>query len=196
MIFFGKHIESLVGHGENIIIPDGLPGKSLDYEGELAVVIGKPGYQISVKQAMNHIFGFTLINDGSVRHWQKHSVFAGKNFNRSGSCGPYLLTKDMIPDPQNLELTTKLNKSLVQNTNTKDMIYSICEQIAYVSNIFDLESGDILSTGSPDGTGASQNPERFLREGDHLEVEIPNIGILSNTIKTKNSLNMFKPESY
>lgn len=185
IILFSKYPDTLVGHNAAIEVPDGIAGNSLDYEGELAIIIGKPGRNIPTEEAMQHIFGYTIINDGSIRQWQEHSIFAGKNFSKSGSCGPYIITKNEVKNPENLRLTTKLNGIIVQETNTEKMIHSICKQLSYSSNIFTLNSGDIIATGSPDGTGASRIPKRFLHHGDQLEIEITGIGKLHNKILSR-----------
>ncbi len=182
MVLFSKVLDSFVGSESPIIIPKGQAGKSLDYEGELGLVIGKPGKNIPLEEAYKHIFGFTIVNDGSVRDWQKHSIFAGKNFECSSSCGPCILVNQEGLRPEDFVLTTRLNNKLVQDTKIKNMTFSCAEIVVYISKILTIKPGDVIATGSPDGSGISRNPNRFLRNGDCLEIEISNIGILRNNI--------------
>ena len=182
IILFGKEISSVVGHMQTLEIPPGKAAFSFDYEGEIAVVIGKAGRDIKLEDVISHILGYTIFNDGSVREWQKHSIYAGKNFQNSGSWGPYILTKDKIPDHNRLRLTTLLNDTLVQDTTADQMIFSIEQQVAYASSLFELTPGDIIATGSPDGTGGSQNPRRHLVTGDTVRVSVSGVGDLINTV--------------
>ena len=122
------------------------------------------------------------MNEGSVRGWQRHSVNAGKNFRRSGSSGPWMVTADEIADPSAMELTTKLNGETVQNTTVAKMIFDIPTMVNYVSEIFDLAPGDIISTGSPEGSGGSRIPQRFLKVGDELEITWSGVGTLRNKV--------------
>jgi 2-keto-4-pentenoate hydratase/2-oxohepta-3-ene-1,7-dioic acid hydratase in catechol pathway len=156
----------------------------LDYEGELAVVIGKPGRRIAVAQAWHHVFGYACYNDASVRDWQRHTTqfVPGKNFERTGAFGPWLVTADEIGDPENLTLTTRLNGQEVQRATAGQMIVPIPEQIAYISTFITLLPGDVIVTGTPGGVGARRKPPLFMRPGDVVEVEIERIGILSNRI--------------
>ena len=182
IILFGKERQALVGHGVALQIPLGAPADSFDYEGEIAIVIGRKGRNVPIEHAMHLVAGYSAFNDGSVRAWQKHSIHAGKNFERSGSWGPWITTADEIADPQALELSTRLNGDLVQNALAAEMIYTIAEQIAYASQITTLEPGDVIATGSPDGTGGSRTPRRFLRAGDRLEVSVSGVGTLVNDV--------------
>ena len=181
--FFTKFFDTLVGNEEALLIPSGRAKQSFDYEGEIAIVVGTPGFNITKNCAAQHILGFTLFNDGSVREWQNHSIEAGKNFYKSGSCGPYIVTKDEITSYKKLNFKTKLNGSLVQNGRLNEMFFDIDKIIAYISHIIPLKTGDIIATGSPEGTGASQTPERFLREGDILEISSEVLGTLTNTVE-------------
>jgi 2-keto-4-pentenoate hydratase/2-oxohepta-3-ene-1,7-dioic acid hydratase in catechol pathway len=178
---FLKTQDALVGHRETIEFPEGR-SEQLDYEGELAVVIGRTGKNISLEDAYSHVAGYTVLNDGSVRDWQKHSLCSGKNFFASGSVGPFIVTRDEIDDPMNLRLTTRVNGTVVQNTNTSAMLWNIAELIHHVSRFTRLRAGDLLSTGSPEGSGASLRPPRFLRPGDEVEVEISGVGLLANKV--------------
>ena len=162
IIMFGKERETLIGHGQTLDIPTGDAAKSFDYEGEIAVVIGKVGRHIQEDAALEHVLGYSVLNDGSVREWQKHSIYAGKNFARSGAWGPWICTADEIGDPAKLRLTTELNRDRMQDTTADQMIYSIAAQISYASHLFTLAPGDVIGTGSPDGTGGSRTPKRYL----------------------------------
>ena len=172
IILFGKEQSSMVAHHEPLQPPSGMAGQSFDYEGEIAVVIGKPAFQISEETALDHVLGYSALNDGSVRNWQKHSIYAGKNFYHSGSWGPAILTKDALDDPDELRLKTFVNGELRQSCRAKEMVFSIAAQIAYISHLFPLEAGDVIATGSPDGTGGARNPKAFLRPGDLVEVQV------------------------
>ncbi len=189
IILFSKDINCFVGSNCPIIIPNGKAGKSLDYEGELGIIIGKSGKNIRDEDVDKHIFGFTIVNDGSIRDWQKHSIFAGKNFEYSSSCGPCILINQDELDPEKFLLTTKLNDRIVQKTRIEKMIFNYKEIIAYISSILTLMPGDIIATGSPEGSGTSQNPHRFLENDDLLEIEISNIGILRNKILSQKPIN-------
>ena len=183
IILFSKFYDTLVGSEQPLLIPTGRAEQSFDYEGEVAVVIGTPGFNIAEEHAAQHIVGFTLFNDGSVREWQTHSIQAGKNFYKSGSCGPFIVTKDEIISYDELNFKTTLNGKLVQNGKLYKMFFHINKIISYISNVIPLETGDIIATGSPEGTGASQAPKRFLKEGDTVEISSDALGTLTNTVK-------------
>ena len=183
IILFAKLPGALVGHGENLEIPKGDAADTFDYEGEIGVVIGKAGRHISKEDALGYVAGFTIIDDGSVRGWQKHSIHAGKNFANSGSCGPWMVTADEITDLPSMRLSTRLNGETVQDTTVAEMVFSIPEVIAYISHTIDLRPGDMIATGSPEGAGGSRLPPRFLRAGDELEIEVSGVGILRNLVK-------------
>ena len=182
IMLFGKEQSSIVGHNQDLGVPLGKAALSFDYEGEIAVIIGKKGQNITPSDAHEHIFGYSVFNDGSVREWQKHSIYAGKNFEKSSSWGPYIITKNEIKDHKKLRLTTFLNSKLVQDTTADKMIFSIEEQIAYASTLFTLLPGDLIATGSPDGTGGSQVPKRHLVSGDTLEVTVSGVATLVNNV--------------
>ena len=179
-VYFNKPPGSLAPHDGHLIRP--IASVQLDYEVELAVIIGKPGRHISESTALDHVAGYTILNDGSVRDWQRHGVAAGKNFFQSGSCGPWIVTSDRIPDPSNLSVVTRVNGEQRQNAGVDEMIFSVQELISYMSQIMPLEPGDIIATGSPEGTGGSMEPQVWLADGDVVEFEIPEIGILANTV--------------
>jgi 2-keto-4-pentenoate hydratase/2-oxohepta-3-ene-1,7-dioic acid hydratase in catechol pathway len=173
--------QSVVAHGQLLRIP--ALSEELDYEGELALVIGKPGWDIAPREALNHVAGYSCFNDGSVRDYQfQHSLTAGKNFLHSGSFGPCLVTADEIPHPDALTVLTRINGVELQHGHTADLIFDIPFLISYVSRILPLEAGDVISTGTPDGVGLSKTPPRWLRAGDLVEVEIPGVGLLCNGV--------------
>ena len=183
IILFSKFYDTLVGNQQALLMPAGMAKHSFDYEGEIAVVIGTPGFNIAEEQAAQHILGFTLFNDGSVREWQNHSIEAGKNFYRSGSCGPFIVTKEEIISYNQLNFKTMLNGKLVQSGKLNEMFFDISKIISYISNITPLETGDIIATGSPEGTGASRTPKRFLREGDKMNISSKSLGTLTNIVR-------------
>jgi 2-keto-4-pentenoate hydratase/2-oxohepta-3-ene-1,7-dioic acid hydratase in catechol pathway len=178
--WFSKVPGSLVGHLQPVVAP--IVSESFDYEAELAAVIGTGGRHVPVDDALALVAGWTCVNDGSVRHWQRHSVSAGKNFERSGSIGPWMVTAEEIDDPQNLRLTARVDGEVRQNASTGDMIFSVAEIISYLSDIVELRPGDVIATGSPEGTGGSFDPPRFLTRGQLVEIEVEGIGVLANPV--------------
>ena len=182
IILFGKERESMLAHGDALESPTGEAAHSFDYEGEIAVVIGRTARRVTADHAMSHVLGYSAFNDGSVRDWQKHSVYAGKNFARSGAWGPWITTADELPPPQDLELTVTLNDEVVQHAFGREMIFSVAEQIAYASNMFTLRPGDVIATGSPDGTGGSRSPKRFLIPGDTVKISVGAACTLINSV--------------
>ena len=179
---FNKFEGSVVGHKKPLIQPPAPASHTMDYEGELVLVIGRGGRFIPKATAFDHIAGYTIMNDGSVREWQKHSVSAGKNFACMSSCGPWMVTADEIVDPLAMRLSTRLNGKEVQSTLLGEMIFDIPTLINYLSGFLNLMPGDIISTGSPEGSGASQEPQRFLLPGDELEIEWSGVGTLKNYV--------------
>jgi len=177
---FLKHQDALVPHGAALRPPE--ISEQFDYEGELAVVIGRAGHRIARENAMAHVAGYTVLNDGSVRDWQAHSVTAGKNFWESGSWGPCIATADALGDPADLRLRSWLNGKLVQDSLLSAMFFDVPTIIAYLSTITPLRVGDVIATGSPEGTGATQSPPRFLRSGDHRAIEVDGVGRLENVV--------------
>jgi 2-keto-4-pentenoate hydratase/2-oxohepta-3-ene-1,7-dioic acid hydratase in catechol pathway len=174
---------SLVGHEQAIVRPK--VSKQLDYEGEIAIVIGEGGRHIPREHALDHIAGLTLCNEGSVRDWLRHGKFnvtQGKNFDRSGSVGPWIVTSDEIGVAAPLRLVTRVNGEVRQDDTTANMIFSFADIIAYVSTFMTLSAGDIIATGTPTGAGARFDPPRWLIPGDVVEVEVAEIGILRNTV--------------
>ena len=182
VVIFARHTETLVGHGADLELPSGKASETYDFEGEIVAVIGTSGRFISKDDALKHVIGYSIMNEGSVRGWMKHSVHAGKNFHASGSWGPWITTVDEIDDFSSLKLETHVNGKLMQSALAGEMIFSLSELIAYISNLLPLNPGDIIATGSPDGTGGSRNPTAFLNSGDRVEVSVDRIGTLKNHV--------------
>jgi 2-keto-4-pentenoate hydratase/2-oxohepta-3-ene-1,7-dioic acid hydratase in catechol pathway len=173
---FIRFADTLVGHGSELIRPK--VSDHFDFEGELALVIGKGGRHIAADRALEYVAGYTCFVDGSVRDYQKFSVTSGKNFPGTGPLGPWLVTRDEIPDPGRLTLTTRLNGKEVQHATTELLIYSIPQIIAFCSDFTALAPGDVISTGTPEGVGHGRKPPLWMKAGDTLEVEITGIGVL------------------
>ncbi len=175
--------ESQVAHGQDIVRPP--ESFKLDYEGEIAVIIGKGGRRISEADSWSHIAGYSCYNDGSVRDWQVNTSqwTAGKNFYRTGGFGPWMVTADEIAPNQKMTLVTRLNGVELQRATTEMMIHSIPRQIAYISTFIPLEAGDVIVTGTPGGVGNKRTPQVFMKPGDIAEIEIDAIGILRNGIR-------------
>lgn len=172
---------SFVASGASIVRPK--VSSDFDYEGELAIVIGKSGRHIAPDDALSHIMGYTILMDGSIRDYQfKHCLVVGKNFYSSGSIGPWIVTSDEVGDPSRLALRTRLNDKEVQHTMTDDFIFDIPFLINYISTFTELRPGDIIATGTPEGVGFARKPSLWLKKGDKLEVEISNIGVLTNFV--------------
>jgi len=180
-IFF-RHPESLQGSGEPLLRPR--ESTQLDYEGELAVVIGKPGRRIAEADAWAHVAGVSCFNDGSVRDWQHHTrqFGPGKNFAKTAGFGPHLVTADELPGDRVVELWTRVNGQVVQHATTDQMIFPIPRLIAYVSTFMTLVPGDVIVTGTPGGVGVKRNPQLWLKPGDQVEVQISSVGVLANRI--------------
>ena len=174
--------ESQVGHKQPIIRPR--ESKNLDFEAEIAVIIGKPGRRISQQKSWEHIAGYSCYNDGSVRDWQRHTIqwTAGKNFAATGGFGPWMVSADEIPPGTRLELSCRLNGERMQHATTEQMIFKIPKIIEYVSTWTTLAPGDVLVTGTPGGVGARRNPPVWMKPGDKVEIEIDKVGILENSI--------------
>lgn len=180
---FVRFPSSLVGHGAALMRPP--ESKQLDYEGEIVIVIGKPGRRITEAQAPAHIFGLTLMNEGSVRDWIRHGKFnvtQGKNFDRSGAVGPWIVPLDATIRLDDLEVTTTVNGELRQRGNTGTLMFSFARILAYVSTFTRLEPGDMIATGTPPGAGGRFDPPKWLVPGDTVEVTCPAIGTLRNTV--------------
>jgi 2-keto-4-pentenoate hydratase/2-oxohepta-3-ene-1,7-dioic acid hydratase in catechol pathway len=173
---FIRFADTLVGHGGEMIHPS--VSDNFDFEGELALVIGKAGRHIKPEHALDHVAGYTCFVDGSVRDYQKFSVTSGKNFPGTGPLGPWLVTTDEIPDPSRLTLTTRLNGQQVQHATTDQLIYAIPQIIAFCSAFTALSPGDVIATGTPEGVGHGRTPPLWMKPGDVLDVEITGIGVL------------------
>jgi 2-keto-4-pentenoate hydratase/2-oxohepta-3-ene-1,7-dioic acid hydratase in catechol pathway len=181
-IIFAKFTTSISGPGDPIVIPIGDP--QVDYEAELAVVIGRKGKGISAANALQYVAGYMPLNDVSARAWQ----FGDKQWVRGKSpdtfcpTGPYLTTRDEIPDPHSLVIAARVNGTTLQDSNTSRMIFRIPELIEFISASITLEPGDIIATGTPEGVGVFRNPPLFLKPGDVVEVEIEKLGVLRNPV--------------
>lgn len=183
---FNKLPQSMVGHDEALRRPRA--SERYDFEGEIVVVIGKPGRHIAPEQAMAHIAGYSIMMDGSLRDWQQHSVTAGKNFDGASAYGPCIVTPDVLGAPSDMTLTTRLNGNVVQHSAFALMAWKVEELVAYVSTFTRLESGDSISTGTPGGVGHKRTPPLFMRAGDLLEIEVSGIGVLRNRIEDEPSV--------
>lgn len=182
---FPRFASSLVGHSQPLICPVS-ESTQLDYEGEIAIIIGKRGRRISEEKAEEYIAGLTCMNEGTVRDWIKHGKFnvtQGKNFDESGSIGPWMVTADEFNGYDKLEVITRVNGEERQRDTTDHLMFSFRFLIHYISRWTTLEPGDVISTGTPIGAGVRFEPPRFLKEGDVVEVEVPGIGILRNPVK-------------
>jgi len=177
---FIRLANTLVGHGGEMIRPS--VSTNFDFEGELALVIGRGGRHIAAERALEHVAGYTCFVDGSVRDYQKFSVTSGKNWPGTGPLGPWIVTADEIPDPGKLTLTTRLNGRQVQHSGADKLIYSCQQIVSFCSDFTELHPGDIIATGTPDGVGHSRKPPLWMKPGDVLEVEITDIGTLRSTI--------------
>jgi 2-keto-4-pentenoate hydratase/2-oxohepta-3-ene-1,7-dioic acid hydratase in catechol pathway len=156
---------------------------NFDYEGELALIVGKGGRHIDEGDALSHIAGYTCLNEGSVRDFQlNHSVTSGKNFGSSGSIGPWIVTADEIGDPARLHVTTRVNGEERQASGLDRLIFSIPRVIAYISGFTELRPGDVIATGTPPGAGFTLTPKRWLEPGDSVEIDIPGVGVLRNPV--------------
>lgn len=181
-LFFLRVANSQMGDGEPMLVP--AVSSELDYEGELAVVIGRRGRDIPINRALEHVGGYTCYNDGSVRDWQRHTsqITMGKNFDSTGGFGPWLVTPDEFGDPTSHRITTRLNGETMQDTGVDQLLFPIEYLIHYVSTVSTLEVGDVIVTGTSGGVGVRRNPPVFMKPGDVVEVEIDGIGILRNPI--------------
>jgi len=181
-LFFLRVANSQVGHGDSMCCPS--VSDQLDYEGELAVVVGRAGRHIPRSSAFDHIAGYACYNDGSVRDWQRHTsqITPGKNFSATGGFGPWLVTPDEFGDPATRHLETRLNGEVMQSAGIDELLFPIDYMIHYLSTICRLEVGDVIVTGTCGGVGVRRDPQVFMKAGDVVEVEIDGIGVLRNTI--------------
>lgn len=179
-MFFSKFPQTLVGHRGKLVKPS--VSDMFDFEGEVAVVIGRTAHAIPEKEAMSCVAGYTIMMDGSIRDWQKHSVTAGKNFDGLTPLGPWMVTLDEGGAHDSLELETRLNGELMQKARTSELIWPIPYLVSYCSTFTTLQPGDVISTGTPAGVGHKRDPQIFMKAGDVIEVTVSGIGTLSNTV--------------
>ncbi|MCW0234677.1 MAG: fumarylacetoacetate hydrolase family protein [Ferrovibrio sp.] len=180
---FVRFPESQVAHDQPLLKP--AESDKLDYEAELAVIIGKTGYKVSEADAFSIVAGYSCYNDGSVRDWQTHTgqFTPGKNFNATGGFGPWMVTADEIPDAQALAIQSRLNGQVMQSSNTELMTFNIRKIIKYVTTFTPLQPGDVIATGTPGGVGTKRNPPVYMKDGDIIEIEIEKVGLLRNPVK-------------
>jgi 2-keto-4-pentenoate hydratase/2-oxohepta-3-ene-1,7-dioic acid hydratase in catechol pathway len=181
-VMFVRFAGSQVGHKQPIV--KSRATEQYDFEGELGVVIGRPARYVSRDAAMDYIAGYTCFMDGTARDWQRHTTqfTPGKNFHRSGAMGPYLVSRDEIPDVTNLELQTRVNGAVMQEGRVSELIFDIPYLIEYLSTFTELLPGDVISTGTPAGVGAARTPPIWLADGDEVAVDIGGIGVLVNPV--------------
>ena len=182
--FFARYDSSLVAHGAPVIRPKS--SVQLDYECELTIVIGKGGRHIPEAKALDHVFGYTIFNDVSVRDFQRKTTqwLAGKNFDGTGPLGPVVVTANALPEGASpLRIQTRVNGTSMQDSNTSDMIFSVARTISLLSEFMTLEPGDLIATGTPQGVAHARKPPAWMKAGDTVEIEIEGIGVLSNPIR-------------
>ena len=196
---FTKSVASIIGPGEPITLPRTNPDM-VDWEGEFTVVIGRAGHRIPAEKALDHVAGYTIVNDVSARDWVapifrssgimgpihawEHNLL-GKMFPTFCPMGPVLATRDEVPDPGKVGIVTRLNGQVMQNANTDDLVFSVARLIEYYSQFYRFLPGDCITTGSPSGVGFGRNPKVFMRPGDTIEVEVQGVGVLSNPIRAQ-----------
>jgi 2-keto-4-pentenoate hydratase/2-oxohepta-3-ene-1,7-dioic acid hydratase in catechol pathway len=183
-VLFSKYTTALIGHGEAIVLPP--VSREVDYEAELVLVVGRRGRNLSADQAPACIAGYTVGHDVSARDWQLkkdgRQWMVGKTFDSFAPTGPVLVTADEVPDPHNLGIRLRLNGTTMQDSNTREMIFPVGAVLAYLSQVFTLEPGDLIFTGTPSGVGFTRKPPVFLKPGDVVEVEIDGLGVLRNSV--------------
>ncbi|MFA5496374.1 MAG: fumarylacetoacetate hydrolase family protein, partial [Porticoccaceae bacterium] len=182
-VFFPRFASSLLGHLAPLVRP--AISAELDYEGEIAIVIGRKGRHIAQRDALSHVAGYTLFNDGSVRDFQFKAPqwTMGKNFDNTGACGPWFVSADELPaGADGLTLQTRVNGAVVQNSNTSDMIFDVSQLISIASNVMTLKPGDMIVSGTPSGVGFARKPPVFLQPGDICEVSAEGLGVLRNPV--------------
>jgi len=181
-VLFTRFANTQIGHQQPMIRPKN--SDIFDYEGEMAVIIGKAGRHIAPERAFDHIAGYACYNDGTLRDWQRHThqFIPGKNFTATGGFGPWMVTTDELTDPTTLTLATRLNGDEMQRTTTDLMIFDIPFLIHYISSFTELVPGDVIPTGTPGGVGFKRTPPVYMKPGDTIEVEISGIGTLTNPI--------------
>ena len=182
-MLFNRYWDTLVGPNEPILRPR--ISETFDFEGELAFVIGRGGRNIPKAEALGHVAGYTCFNDGSVREFQFHTVqwLPGKNFWRSGSFGPYLVTPDEVGELDDINLITRLNGEVVQQARLDDLLFGVADLVSYISTFIPLNPGDVVATGTTGGVGAFRKPPLWMKPGDRVEVEIDRVGLLVNEVE-------------
>jgi 2-keto-4-pentenoate hydratase/2-oxohepta-3-ene-1,7-dioic acid hydratase in catechol pathway len=182
-IMFTRFANTQVGHLRPLLRP--MESEQLDFEGEIAIIIGKSGRRIPVEQAWDHVAGYSIYNDATIRDWQHKTKqwTPGKNFVGTGGFGPWMVTRNEIPDDEPLTLVTRLNGEEMQRTTSDLLIFSIPEIIAFCSTFTELVPGDVIATGTPGGVGGKRNPPVWMKPGDIIEVEVSRVGTLRNTIE-------------
>ncbi len=183
---FVRFAAAQVAHGQPMLQPR--ESNSLDFEGEIAMIIGRGGRRISRADALSHVAGWGIYNDGSVREYQRHtSQFTpGKNFAATGGFGPWMMTPDEVGDPRQMEITTRLNGEVMQNAKAELLVHGFEELIEFCSTFTELEPGDVIVTGTPGGVGAARTPPVFMQHGDTIEIEVTPIGVLCNPVVAEN----------
>jgi len=179
---FVRFAQSVAGHDAALAAPP--ESETYDYEGELAVVIGRPGRRIAEGDALAHVAGYACFMDGTIREYQLHThqYTPGKNFDRSGGFGPYLVTPDEVGDPHALDIKCWVNGDLRQNSNTRHLIFDCYDQVAHLTQAFTLDPGDVIFTGTSSGVGGAMKPMQFLKEGDVVRVEVEKLGAIENRV--------------
>jgi 2-keto-4-pentenoate hydratase/2-oxohepta-3-ene-1,7-dioic acid hydratase in catechol pathway len=183
-ILFSKYATALIGHGDSIVLPS--VSSEVDFEAELVIVVGKKGRPLSAAAALDYVAGYSVGHDVSARDWQLKKDgkqwMVGKTFDTFAPVGPELVTADEVADPHNLPIRLRLNGETMQDSSTKQLIFSVGEVLAYLAQVFTLEPGDIVFTGTPPGVGVARKPPLFLKGGDVVEVEIEGLGLLRNPV--------------
>ncbi len=181
-VIFSKFSNTVIGPGAPIVLPKN--SAKPDYEAEMAFVIGKPGRHIPADKWSEHVAGYTIVNDVSARDFQMATSqwLMGKTFDTFAPMGPYLVTADEIADPHSLAIGLSINGEVLQNSNTRELIFRIPELVAHLSSVFTLETGDVVSTGTPPGVGFARKPPRFLRPGDDVVAHVEGLGELRNPV--------------
>src|SRR5438552_2955960 len=183
-VLFSKYATALIGHEDAIVLPP--VSAEVDYEAELVIVVGKRGRQIGADQAMEYVAGYTIGHDVSARDWQLKKDgkqwMLGKTFDTFAPTGPVLVTADEVPDPHNLAIRLRLNGRTMQDSNTRQMVFNVGQVVSYLSQVFTIEPGDLIFTGTPPGVGFARKPPIFLKGGDVVEVEIEGLGVLRNPV--------------
>jgi 2-keto-4-pentenoate hydratase/2-oxohepta-3-ene-1,7-dioic acid hydratase in catechol pathway len=179
---FNKFATSVIGPGDNIVLPK--VSKAPDFEAEFAFVIGRGGRHIDAGDWKNHVFGYTIVNDVSARDYQRATSqwLMGKTFDTFAPIGPWIVTSDEIEDPHELDIQLEIDGEMLQDSNTRELIFKIPDLIAFLSSVFTLEPGDIVSTGTPAGVGFARKPPRYLHAGENVTIRIAGIGELTNPV--------------